>query len=489
MKRVSGATWRDLLSDESHDGWKPLLAGHGHRARANVEILAQIARALSFAHERGIVHRDLKPENVMIGRFGEVYVLDWGVALEHGDSAPKGIVGTLGYLAPEMALADGRRIGPRTDVFLLGATLYELLTGRMPNAAGNAFDALRIALSGNRPPPEGPSDLVELATHALALDPERRPESAEAFRVALVRHLATRDIDALVEEASTSRSRAIGLREREGEASVAVFRALIEARFAMHTALTMRADDPRVRAELDACLIALAERDLALGSIASARTYYEELGSPRPELLRAIESAETHAGEEKQAAQMAKQSRAEADASAPSRMLQISTVLTAVWVFIGIQSVRSGDAEKITPLTTLEVNGALAIALSIPLFIFRKRVLATAATRRLSMFMVGFFLVLPAFELVALIRGEAVYDNLPGHLAANAYALAGVITFFPELWPVVAWGALMVTSYLIWPEHRLAIGHFGTGVSTLIIVHAIRRHAARTRRPKHQAKS
>jgi serine/threonine-protein kinase len=81
MKRVVGVSWRTFLRDAAHPAWRALLVGHGNRLRANVEILSQLCRALSYAHEHGVVHRDLKPDNVMIGTHGEVMLLDWGVAL------------------------------------------------------------------------------------------------------------------------------------------------------------------------------------------------------------------------------------------------------------------------------------------------------------------------------------------------------------------------------------------------------------------------
>ena len=120
MKRVEGVTWRTLLRDPEHEGWKPLLGGHQDRLRAHVEILAEVCRALAFAHDRGVVHRDVKPENVMIGGFGEVYLLDWGVALRLRDRETDAIalVGTPGYLAPEMISGNPEEVDARTDVYL-----------------------------------------------------------------------------------------------------------------------------------------------------------------------------------------------------------------------------------------------------------------------------------------------------------------------------------------------------------------------------------
>src|SRR5690606_8689637 len=104
--------------------------------------------AVRFAHARGVLHRDLKPGNVMIGNFGEVYLLDWGIAVALRDdgtgrfplaSEATELAGTPSYMAPEML---GREAGPplseRTDVYLAGAVLYELITGRPPHVGTSA---------------------------------------------------------------------------------------------------------------------------------------------------------------------------------------------------------------------------------------------------------------------------------------------------------------------------------------------------------------
>jgi len=111
-----------------------------------VEIIARICDALALAHSRGVVHCDVKPENIMTGRFGEAYLMDWGVArfLPGGAAAhaekwsfvepavSDGVAGTLAYMAPEQARGEARNIGVHTDVFGLGATLYQALTGKPP---------------------------------------------------------------------------------------------------------------------------------------------------------------------------------------------------------------------------------------------------------------------------------------------------------------------------------------------------------------------
>src|SRR5678816_383994 len=84
MKRVEGVSWRELLLDDEHPGWQSREPSREARLVWHLQTLAQLCNAIAFAHSRGIVHRDIKPDNVMIGEFGEVYQLDWGVAVTVG---------------------------------------------------------------------------------------------------------------------------------------------------------------------------------------------------------------------------------------------------------------------------------------------------------------------------------------------------------------------------------------------------------------------
>lgn len=90
----------------------------------------RICEPLAFAHSRGVIHRDLKPENVMVGEFGEVLVMDWGVAKITGGAAESGIIGTPEYMAPEQAAGQNDCIDQRTDVYGLGGTLKLMLSGQ-----------------------------------------------------------------------------------------------------------------------------------------------------------------------------------------------------------------------------------------------------------------------------------------------------------------------------------------------------------------------
>jgi serine/threonine-protein kinase len=149
------------------------------------DIVSAVSAALETAHREWIVHRDIKPENVMIGRTGEVKVLDFGLAklarpsgTSRFGTQPGTVVGTLQYVAPEQALGAG--IDPRTDIFSLGVVMYEMIAG-VPPFRGESLRLLLRQILDTDPPPlmrEGvnlPRLLIDLVNRALRKDPEERP--------------------------------------------------------------------------------------------------------------------------------------------------------------------------------------------------------------------------------------------------------------------------------------------------------------------------
>lgn len=212
MKRVSGKTWRALL-DGSPGPQKRSLTGEEH-----VEILLKVCDAVAFAHSRGILHRDLKPENVMVGEHGEVLVMDWGCAVHVGPKPPhpdipvlgelNGVSGTPAYLSPEQARAKHTACGPWSDVYLLGAVLYRMLTGSPPYRGDDIGSTIALAArgepakdplaGGNKAPPE----LARIAVDAMHPDPAQRIRSAEEFASAIRRYLEHREVHRLLNEAA-----------------------------------------------------------------------------------------------------------------------------------------------------------------------------------------------------------------------------------------------------------------------------------------------
>lgn len=175
-----------------------------------LEVFLKICDAVAFAHSRGVIHRDLKPHNVMIGEYGEVYVMDWGCAhvQPHANDALEGlprphrldaagtIIGTPAYMAPEQAWGRTDEIDERTDVFGLGAILYEILTGAPPYTAATDSETMALARAGTpRPPTEvarqrtPPAALATIAMRALATERHERFPSVQSLRDEVERYL------------------------------------------------------------------------------------------------------------------------------------------------------------------------------------------------------------------------------------------------------------------------------------------------------------
>jgi len=166
--------------------------------RRVVELIERIARAVHHAHERGLVHRDLKPQNILLAADGSPKVADFGLA--HLMDARERItrtgtaVGTPVYMAPEQ-VEGSRRIDARTDVYALGAILYEALAGRPPHLGATAAELFHRILQDEPVPPrsmrpETPADLETIALQALRKRPVDRYASAAEFADDLRRHLA-----------------------------------------------------------------------------------------------------------------------------------------------------------------------------------------------------------------------------------------------------------------------------------------------------------
>lgn len=218
MKRIAGRTLAELLAD--------VPAPRDARAIDRfIDVLLDVADALRFAHSRGVLHRDIKPLNVMVGSFGEVMLLDWGIAASFGDRGPGAeaiphvrdldmIAGTPFYMPPEMAEGRGADCGPWTDVYLLGATLYEVIDGRPPRHGHTLMDALTDAgdTSTLTFADTVPAELQAICRRALAADHTARYPDVDSFQKDLKEYLENRQ------------SRALSARAEEG---LARWRAMI----------------------------------------------------------------------------------------------------------------------------------------------------------------------------------------------------------------------------------------------------------------------
>ena len=176
-----------------------------------LQIFQQICQTLAYAHSKGVIHRDLKPANMMVGAFGELQVMDWGLAKvardrgvrtvrserEEAKSAAGSVVGTPAYMAPEQACGDADGLDERCDVFGLGAILCEILTGSPPYRGRETGELLRKAARADLGDAfarldgcGAEAELIALAKACLAGEPADRPRDAGAVAAAMTAYLA-----------------------------------------------------------------------------------------------------------------------------------------------------------------------------------------------------------------------------------------------------------------------------------------------------------
>lgn len=336
MKRLSGATWDELNRDADLT------------LERQLDIFGQVLNAVSFAHSRGVFHRDIKPSNVMIGDFGEVYLLDWGVSRRASDPLSDAIVGTPGYMAPEMAegLAD-----ERTDVFLLGATLHEVLTGEPRHRGESALEVLYAAMTVAPYDYDEsvPDELAAITNRACAREPEARFSSAVELRDALATFREHRTANTLSDAADELlrelclllADRACDARARQPEATrahdVDLQQLFLRTRFGFEAALRIWADSPSARRGLRECLLAMVDYELGCQRPAPALALLAALSEPAPEAearAKALEAEQARARERVRLMELDRDPRVGApDRTRAHRMIAVASLLLSSALF------------------------------------------------------------------------------------------------------------------------------------------------------------
>jgi serine/threonine protein kinase len=226
MRFIRGDTLKDALADFHADlGIKNDPGRRSLELRQLLRRFVDVCNAIEYAHGRGVLHRDIKPANIVVGKHGETLVVDWGLAkpLGHGepgsaagertlipsscsgtaDTLQGSTLGTPAYMSPEQAAGDVENLGPRSDIYSLGATLYCLLTGEPPYK-GDMVAALRAVQKGDfRPPrkldPSIDRGLEAACLKAMALKPDHRYPAPRALAEDIERWMADEPVSALRE--------------------------------------------------------------------------------------------------------------------------------------------------------------------------------------------------------------------------------------------------------------------------------------------------
>lgn len=237
MRFIQGDSLQEAVDSfhaKNPDGFKGGLQGNASLAfRELLGRFVDICQAMEYAHSRGVLHRDLKPGNIMLGRYGETLVVDWGLAKAHGNELPRcasssrplapsliqprsgsnrertlhgSAVGTPGYMSPEQAAGRVEELTVASDIYGLGATLYHLLTGRAPfqRETDGSGDVLAAVQRGEFPPPRAiradvPRALEAICLRAMSLQPSDRYATALEIAGDIERYLADEPVSSFRE--------------------------------------------------------------------------------------------------------------------------------------------------------------------------------------------------------------------------------------------------------------------------------------------------
>ena len=484
MKRIEGVSLRDLARDPDHPAWATI-APEGDRLDAQLEILVGVCNALHFAHSRGVIHRDVKLENVMIGSFGEVYLVDWGIATRVQPlTAPVpfvAIVGTPAYMPPELAMGDLARMDARTDVYLVGATLHALLTGQ-PRHVGETIHPVLVSAMQSLPfeyGPDVPAELAAICNRAMSAEPQRRYASALELRRALAAFRRHRGSIALSDEASARLTKLVASRaDARGERRLHGL--MTECRFGFTQALREWPENAAAQAGLSRCLALMIEHELDQRDLEGARELCAELGEVPPELAARVAAlaADVAAAKERES-RLARLERERDLSVGGGAQLTVVGALPAFAVGVIIYLLRRGGGE----LTKRELLGppiAGFIVLLIALLLARRQLGPGLGRKALTALLLapGATVV---HRLLGVILGEptvpmAVADLVIGSAVAGAIALVAI----PRIgWAILpfALGAVAITAH---PDLWLPL-FASSVVSGFLLLLVLWRQAARAR--------
>ncbi|MDH5493556.1 MAG: serine/threonine protein kinase, partial [Myxococcales bacterium] len=427
----------------------------GERWIWHVQLCMQLCRALEYAHSRGVLHRDVKPENVIVGEFGEVVLLDWGVAVrieQTADLPADHIAGTPAFMAPEMLSPERGEIGPATDVYLLGASLHHALVGRPPHHH-DSLVATFTSVAESAPPEYGPEierELARILRRAMDRDPSARFEGPAELREALEDALRHRASVQLTTEA-IRRLEAMEA-ELEGPApNPGTIREHFEtARFGLEQALEGWPENLEAQLQLAQALERMATLEIASRHTGAARA-----------LLRSLESCAEPAAERIRAMLLQLEAEVEAEQAEQSRLRRLELELDpgvsraqrrvaagalGGAAIVGASALLITDALGLVEISALGLVGialAALMASSLGLFLFRHFFFRNRINRVMSGFLVFLLLGLLGHRLHGLSIDQPVWQILAGDgiLIATVSALAGVVLHLRFFLPAILMGA------------------------------------------------
>jgi serine/threonine-protein kinase len=455
MKRIEGAPWRALVNEPKHPAWSCGEFAGEEPLTVHLRILMQVASALHFAHSKGIAHRDVKLDNVMIGLFGEVYLTDWGLARRMASTVDPGLVGTPGYMAPEMVSRSS--VDARTDVYLLGSTLHEILTGQLRHPAPTTRAALAAA-SLSEPfqyPPSVPTELANLCNAATSREKANRPPTAAAFRQALAAFLQHRGSIALAASAERSLADLKEILQRETATSSVVAARMAECRFGFLEALREWEGNERARQGLDVTLAYMVERELSQRNPSAARALLAEMRSPNSELLERLRQLEADIAAQRESQNRLADLLHDRDANVA---VLPRAIAVGVLLLLAVASVLSSLVQELRTRTPMPMTDMLTcdfvmcVAMTLILSVWRRVLLSNVYNRHV--WLMFFCLVVggTVIDSVSWLRGlpSSTSSLFNAILFAQIFMMGGVMLHRVFLWMALMCGVTVVIA-LVFP--------------------------------------
>lgn len=437
LKRIEGRPWTEFIHHPNLVEEQP---GSADAERWHLQVFLQVCNAIRFAHARGVIHRDLKPDNVMIGSFGEVYVLDWGIAVRRGEERSGSLAGTPAYMAPEMAA--GETLDERTDVYLLGSVLYELFHAAPPHAGSNFAKVMWSALT-SRPAidDETPPGFAQVIRRAMQRQPEDRYRTVEELQGAATDALERLDADAMCALASKKLAELETLLAGDTiELSAATVHELYgQTRFAFQTALDRFGDLEDAQDGSQRLQIAMAKYALALGETAAAEGHLANVNPPPAELVAAIEARRNRDATATDRLNALEAFRSDLDKNkSRRRRFQFTVLVGIVWTLQGVGLELGGGVDQLTytaGLVAPAINSVLFFAL------LKLRKSWNRYDRRfLAASSLGFFAEF-ALDVTLFVAGTTPAQALVHDLIIRAF-MVGVVAIYVER-------ALMIPAMLL----------------------------------------
>ncbi len=481
MKRIEGVSWEQIMRDRAQIARR---FGVDDPLEWNLQTLMEVCNVVAFAHSRGILHRDLKPENVMVGDYGEVYVLDWGLAvtmqedpagmLPHVSEATE-LAGTPCYMAPEMLTPETKRLGPHTDVYLLGAILYEIVSGEPPHG-GETFPELVASIVRSEPvfAESTPEELRAICRRAMDADPFGRFETATQLRIALagfLRHQGSRRLS------TSAAARHAELESRLGDTTAQLTAAaqrdldglFQECRFGYQAALEAWPDNEVAARGMREVTVRMAEVQLARGQPRVAASVVGGLVDPPPELLQRIEAAVVAEEKNREALERLHQ---QLDPQIGQRTrTTLALFLGSLWTLAPLLSpfVRWADPEG---RTSLLLTPTIFFVLGALLFLWARESMTKTAVNRFLTTSVGLVLgteilfTIGAYELGLSVERTHALVFMLWFMAASTVALVAEIRLLPA---AISYGVGFLVT-VKHPEWRFWVTGLCNLILTLVIV-------------------